>query len=226
MKEKRKRLGMLPHIFPAVLFLGIAFSLSSPAVAEEKPTLAILPLFVEKGGEPDRAAVCPICRGAYRKGEIEAGGPVVLKRLLYPKMESLNLFQITPVEKVDEILSPGKRQEMEQKPLSASLRLGEEMTVAFVLVGFVYRFEERVGSSLGVEKPASVGFDLHLLRLRDGKAVWEGRFNETQQPLSENLLRIKAFFRRKASWLTAEELAAVGVDEMLSRFPGLKELEE
>ncbi len=100
------------------------------------------------------------------------------------------------------------------------------MNVDFLLVGFLYRFEERVGSSLGVEKPASVGFDLHLIRMRDGKAVWEGKLDETQQPLSENILRIGAFLRRKASWLTAEELASVGVDEMLSRFPGRKELEE
>ena len=151
---------MLPRIFSAVLLLGIAFSLSSLAGAEEKPALAVLPFFVEKGEEPDRAAVCPICKGAYRKGEIQAGGPVVLRRLLHPKMEALNLFKVTPAEKVDEILSPRRRLEMEAKPLDSSIRLGKEMNVDFVLVGFVYRFEERVGSSLGVEKPASVGFDL------------------------------------------------------------------
>jgi hypothetical protein len=32
--------------------------------------------------------------------------------------------------------------------------------------------------------------------------------------------------RRKASWLTAEELSSVGMDEMLKRIPGTKELEE
>jgi len=115
---------------------------------------------------------------------------------------------------------------MEQTPLASSIRFGKEMNVRFLLVGFLFRFEERVGSSIGVEKPASVGFDLHLLRMRDGKIVWEGKFDETQQPLSENLLRIGAFFRRKASWLTAEDLASVGMDEMLSRFPGLSKIEE
>jgi hypothetical protein len=225
MKEKTKRPARLLFLVSGLL-LGATFSLLSPAGGAENPTLAILPLLVEKGEEPDRAAICPFCKGAYRKGEIQAGAAVVLRRLLHPKMEALNLFSVTPAEKADEILTPRRRQEMEEKPLASSIRIGKEMNVDFVLVGFVYHFEERVGSSLGVEKPASAGFDLHLLRLRDGKAVWDGRFHETQQPLSENLLRIGAFLRRKASWLTVEDLAGVGVDEMLGRFPTLKELQE
>jgi hypothetical protein len=100
------------------------------------------------------------------------------------------------------------------------------LNVDFIFIGFVFRFEERIGSHIGAEKPASVGFDVHLIRLRDEKIVWTGKFDETQRPLSENLLKIGSFFRRKASWLTAEELSSVGMDEMLKKFPDAKELEE
>jgi hypothetical protein len=96
----------------------------------------------------------------------------------------------------------------------------------FIFVGYLFRFEERIGSHIGAEKPASVGFDVHLIRLKDEKMAWIGKFDETQRPLSENLLKMGAFVRRKASWLTAEELSSVGMDEMLKRFPGPKELEE
>ena len=94
------------------------------------------------------------------------------------------------------------------------------------MIGILFRFEERIGSSLGVEKPASVAFDLHLFRLRDGVRVWDGKFDETQRPLCDNLFQIGSFVRRKAKWLTAEELAEVGMEEMLKKFPGVKELEE
>jgi hypothetical protein len=77
-----------------------------------------------------------------------------------------------------------------------------------------------------VDKPASVAFDVHLLRVKDGKRVWNGKFDETQQALSENLLKIGSFVRRGAAWLKAEELSSVGMDEMLKRFPSVKELEE
>ena len=83
-----------------------------------------------------------------------------------------------------------------------------------------------MGSPLGVERPAAVSFDLHLFRLRDEKMVWLGKFDETQRPLSENLLKIGSFIRRKGSWLTAAELASVGMDEMLGKLPGLQELDQ
>jgi hypothetical protein len=104
--------------------------------------------------------------------------------------------------------------------------LGKTLNVDFIFLGVLFRFEERIGSSIGAEKPASVGFDVHLFRMRDEKMVWRGKFDETQKPLSEDLLKIGSFVRRKASWLTAGELSSVGMDEMLKRFPGTKELEE
>jgi hypothetical protein len=141
-------------------------------------------------------------------------------------MEAMDIFTILPAEKVEEALSQSERREFELKPLRSSVQLGKTLNMDFIFIGFVFRFEERIGSHIGAEKPASVGFDVHLIRLRDEKIVWTGKFDETQRPLSENILKIGSFFRRKASWLTAEELSSVGMDEMLKRFPGPKEMEE
>jgi hypothetical protein len=149
-----------------------------------------------------------------------------LTKLLYAKIEALGKFRILPLERVEVVLTPSVSKEFEEKPLPLAIQVGKELNADFILVGYLFRFEERIGSRIGAEKPASVGFDVHLLRVRDGKKVWDGKFDETQQALSENLLKIGSFFRRKASWLTAEELSSVGMDEMLKRFPGPKELEE
>ncbi len=216
----------LCHLFLIFLVFGMAFILLAEGRAEQKPSLAILPFFIEKGEDPGRGAVCPVCKGVYLKGDILGSAPVILNRLLYPKMETRKAFDLLPSERVEKFFPPGRKEEIELKPLPSLIQLGREMKVDFLLAGFIFRFEERVGSSLGVEKPASVGFDLHLFRMRDGKMVWEAKFDETQKPLSEDLLRIGAFFRRGATWLTAEELAGAGMDEMLRRFPSLKELEE
>jgi hypothetical protein len=206
------------------LLLIVMWGLTLPWVfeikAEEKPSLAILTFFIEREG------VCPMCRTVFRKGEILPGSPNTLTRLLYQKIEAKGMFKVIPLEKVEEALSNWDRKQFHEKPMSSSIQLGKELNTDFVLVGFLFRFEERIGSSIGVEKPASVGFDLHLLRLKDGGEVWKGRMDETQRPLSENILKIGSFLRRKAHWLTAEELASVGMDEILERLPGVKELEE
>ncbi len=209
-----------------VFVLGMTLAWSVQLMAETKPNLAIFPFFIERVEDPGRGAVCPICKGVYRKGDISAGSQNTLTRLLQEKMEAMDTFKILPREKVEEALSQSDRRQFEIKPMRSSIQLGKTLNMDFIFIGYVFRFEERIGSHIGAEKPASVGFDVHLIRLRDEKMVWIGKFDETQKPLSENLLKIGSFFRRKASWLTAEELSSVGMDEMLKRFPGPKELEE
>lgn len=210
-----------------LLFIfGVFLSWRSEGKAEEKPALVVLPFFIEKAEDPERGTVCPICKGVYRRGKILPGSQNTLTRLLYRKVEAMGKFTVLPIEKVEEALSQGEKRRFEESPISSSIRFGRDLGMDFVFVGFLFRFEERIGSSIGVEKPASVGCDLHLFRLRDGKMVWVGKFDETQRPLSENLLKIGSFVRRKAQWLTAEELASVGMDEMLRRLPDPKELEE
>ncbi len=188
--------------------------------AEEKPRLAIMPFIIE------REAFCPVCKTVFQRGGVVPGAHHTLTKLLYQKMEGRGMFKTIPLEKVEEHFLNVERKLFEERPTSAAIALGRELGSDFVSIGFVFRFEERVGSSVGVERPASVGFDLHLLRIRDGKEVWRARMDETQRPLSENLFKIGSFFRRKAHWLTAEELASVGMDEALRKLPGQTELEE
>ena len=206
--------------------LGVILAWSAPLKAETKFNLAILPFFVERVEDRPRGAVCPICGGFYGKGSVLSSAQIYLTRLLQEKMEAMGTFKLLPQEKVEEAFSQSDRSHFDLNLKRASIQLGKTLGADFIFLGFLFRFEQRVGSSIGVDKPASVGFDVHLIRLGDGKIVWTGKFDETQRPLSENLLKMGSFVRRKASWLTAEELSSVGMDEMLKRFPGQKEVEE
>jgi hypothetical protein len=228
-EENRKRVQRREEMkkFLLLLFmLGMIFAWSDPLMAETKPSLAIFSFFIERVEDPARGAVCPVCKGVYRQGDILPGSQNTLTRLLQEKIEAAGAFKILPSEKVEEALSKSDRRQFGIKPMRSFIQVGKTLNVDFIFVGCLFRFEERIGSHIGAEKPASVGFDVHLIRLKDEKMVWIGKFDETQRPLSENLLKIGAFVRRKASWLTAEELSSVGMDEMLKRFPGPKELEE
>jgi hypothetical protein len=225
MKRVQRRWQMKKFLF-LLLVLGMILAWGGELRAETKPSLAILPFFIERGEDPGRGAICPICKRVYSRGEILPGSKNTLTRLLQQKMEAIETFKVLPIEKMEEALSHWDKKQFEEKLIPSSLQLGKELNVDFIIVGFLFRFEERIGSPIGVEKPASAGFDIHLFRLRDGIEVWQGKFDETQRPLSENLFKIGSFFRRKASWLTAEELASVGMDEMLKRLPSPQELEE
>lgn len=202
------------------LILGLIVFGISEVQAEEKPRLAIVTFLIEK------EVFCPICKTVFQKGEILPSAQNTTKRLLYQKIEEKGIFKVLPMEKVEEAYSHRERRIFEERPKSSSIELGRELGSDFVLIGLIFRFEERIGSSVGVERPASVGFDFHLIRVKDGAEVWRGKMDETQRPLSENLLKIRSFFRRRAHWLTAEQLASVGMDEVLRKLPAASELEE
>lgn len=75
----------------------------------------------------------------------------------------------------------------------------------------IYRFQERKGGNLAVDKPASVGFHMHLI---EGTIV--GRtfvFDENQKALSQDILHIGKFFKRGGKWITADKLAEEGIDK-------------
>lgn len=95
------------------------------------------------------------------------------------------------------------------------LEVGRRMGAELVMVGHLYRFREREGSSFAVSSPASVAFGLHLLNVADGRTLWSGHFDETQVSLSENAFQIGKFFERGASWITAEEMAASALKDMI-----------
>ena len=104
-------------------------------------------------------------------------------------------------------------------PRMLAVKMGEILGTNLVMAGNVWRYKERVGGSYGVDSPASVAFAVHLIHVASGKPLWSAKFEETQKSLSENLLSAKAFFERKGKWLTVNELAQYGVNEIFKKFP-------
>jgi len=209
-----------------LLVLACLLSVASAGRADPGPSLAVIPFFTQSHEDPTKGNVCPVCQRAARIGDIPPGALRSLTRLLNLKMEAQKEFLVSSVEEVEKHSELFRSELLQTKPVTSSTELGRALNVDYVLVGFLYRFDERIGSSLGVERPASVGYDLHLFRVKDGKMVWSGRFDETQQSLTDNLFKVGAFLRRKAVWLKAEELASVGMDEILTDMPRPEELEQ
>jgi len=102
------------------------------------------------------------------------------------------------------------------KPLrSLAVDFARELEVAYVVVGILDNYIERKGSAGGVERPASVGFNMYILHAPSGSVVFEGTFSETQQSLTENPAKAISFFKRGARWLSAEELSREGIKDIL-----------
>ncbi len=83
-----------------------------------------------------------------------------------------------------------------------------------LLVPQVTNWRERIGSTAGVESPASVALDFYLIDVKNERLT-RARYEETQESLIENLLTAKKFASRGGQWVTATRLASDGIEEKL-----------
>jgi hypothetical protein len=90
-----------------------------------------------------------------------------------------------------------------------------------VLTGVITRYDDRQGSALLVDQPASVAYEAFLISARDGEILWRARFDETQQPLLDNLLLAGRFFKGGGVWQTNDTLARIGLERVVKTFPGI-----
>jgi hypothetical protein len=106
-------------------------------------------------------------------------------------------------------------------PLYMAREAGRQLGYDAVMVTEVMRYQTRTGSAYGVESPASVAFSFKLLAVGSGRVVWSGDFDQTQQPLFENILKSRTTgsgFR----WLSAPELTQAGLTKKLNNCPYLQ----
>jgi len=191
-----------------------AQSASSPSQVER---VALMPFF--RGVQTysvQESLNCAVCTLAEEDSNVPDADRI-LTDLVQKALEKKFGYAAVPQSKVKGVYDAMPKDETKDTPLSLAQRLGRALGVSHMMVGNEWRFRERVGGSMGVESPASVAFLLHLVHVSTGAVLWKGTFNETQRSLSENIFDAPAFFKRGAKWLTAEELARDGVNELFRK---------
>lgn len=135
---------------------------------------------------------------------------------------SVRRIAVVPVE-VDSLLASDIPSEAAGFATSHLLDALKEQTVLRVvdspdadarLGGAIRRWSQREGGTTGVRRPASVWLVLEL-RDRDGRVIWNGTYEETQPPLSDDLGSLPRAWERGFRWVTAEELCEYGLRELV-----------
>ena len=158
---------------------------------------------------------CPLC-GATFMAEPVAGETA-------EKM-TVSLFNCMHKKQKYTLIPPGQARGVHSTILSQSItikikdmlqKIGKSFSADAVLFGYIYRWTERVGTEYSVETPASVAFGLHLVSTHTGSILWRDSFTKTQLSLSENLFDLSTFLKSRGKWLTAKELAHMGLKDMI-----------
>ena len=97
---------------------------------------------------------------------------------------------------------------------ASAVAIGQKTAADAVLLTRVLKYDERVGSSVGVNKPAQVHFAMWLYRVTDGKIIWQASYLFSDRSLSDNLLalRDRSPDAPARGWRTARELLRHGLE--------------
>ncbi len=115
-------------------------------------------------------------------------------------------------------LRSAKEGRVSQVSTDVAREVGRALGAQAVLGGIVYRWRERVGGPYGAERGASVGYELFLIDVDTGRLLWKWRFDKTQLPLTENLFDAETFLGAGGKWMTALELASLGLEKFFNQF--------
>ena len=185
--------------------------------------IAIAPFqAIDTGDHAVRIVRCPLSGTTFRACKFSGNPEKKIEEQFVKGLRPSEGYTITPPREVRGVYQRVSASSLEDSPLAILQKVGREIGADGIITGYLFCYRERKGFDYSAEKPASVTFCVHLIRVRDGVSVWKGVFDKTQSSLLENILDILPFMRGGGKWMTAEELSREGIRELLKGFPDVK----
>lgn len=198
---------------------------TKPLVAA-KTRMAVVPFQPVAPEDEASTAQCPICGSVNSSGSIVRGAEKIVEGIFTDKLKTLKDVDLISSEKTAGVYQRISAANLKQPLLQVIQKVGMELHADVLVAGYVYRYRERVGYDYSVERPASVGFEVHLISAKDGSTLWRGIYDRTQKSLMEDVFQASSFFKGGAKWLTARELTKIGVDEVFATLSGFETREK
>ncbi len=174
-----------------------------------------------KGTEPGLVQN-PITGSSFLAEPVSEDTVKDMNRLLFAKLMDEKLWTLVSPGQARGVMASiiDSDKKMEISPLEMLRSVGTTFEADAVLTGCIYRWQKRVGSDYSAERPASVSFDLVLVRPSNGAILWRSHFDKTQKSLFADLFDFDTYVKSSGKWLTAEKLADIGLEKLIRKMPG------
>ena len=209
-----------------ILVLLLVLPFSAKCVEADRPVvkrLAVIAFQPLLPAEGSAMVVCPLCSAGFSSGKIEKGAEKLVQESFIDKLRDFNKVKVLPPEKVMVVYNRVVKESLKKPLVDVLAQVGAELQADIIVVGYVYRYTERIGYDFSAEHPASVAFEIRLLNVKDGSTIWRGVFDKTQKSLMEDIFQASSFFKGGAKWLTASQLAKLGMDKIFETFPSFEQ---
>lgn len=226
-----KKYAIILRLAAAALFIlsttpiGYSQEENSPApIFNASSKIAVIPFFQGKfdinSDEPqDQLLTCEIDQLCFIRDDIMMGADKKLtdftQNVLAERLED----QLIPKGVVSAAITGIRPFGSKATPKSIAIEAGNSLGAGVVIVGSVWRYKNRVSAKGSTDQPTSAAFVVYLLDVSTGNTIWKNKFVKSQTALTENITNIKLVFKGGIKWLSADELAEYGVEEVFKEFP-------
>ena len=212
-----------------ILVTFLALSITAQAV-EKNAEIAKLPMRVAiisfqpliSAEEQGNTVICPLCGIGSSSGKILEGSEKIVEEVFVDKLHELKEVELIPLDKVQGVYKRIASESLKEPLLNILKKVGHELGADVLVVGYVYRYTEREGYNYSAKHPASVFFEIHLIKTIDGSIIWRGFLDKTQKSLMEDVFQMSSFFKGGGKWMTARQLTEQGMNEIFKTFPGFQ----
>jgi len=229
----------MTRFFLFVCYTAMVLMITSPAVGSDSPGtetpaeidlsaldfehIAVMPFIVGQLESPDGPNETPLSLSLRQinspRATLAEGAPSIMTRLVHTFLQVRFGEQLLPLAAATETYAAIVDNPELDTPRKLAVRFGTHLKADLVVVGTVWRFREK-----GVDKEmpgsqASVAFAVYLVDVASGRRLWRNGFDGTQKILSEDLLEGLKQARVDLRWVSATELARLGVKAAFRRFP-------
>jgi hypothetical protein len=102
--------------------------------------------------------------------------------------------------------------------LQTWLAVGNNADVDLLFVPLIIHWQERDGGEAGVARGAAIKVEFYLVDITRARLLKRSVFEEQQVGLTDNLLTVDKFFKRKGRWVSAAELTQEGIRQAIREF--------
>ena len=211
------------YYIAGLIFILFVIPAAGFSAEESRTRIAVIPfqsLMADTG--LGGSVSSPLSGAVFAGGKIVRGAEQIVEEIFINHLKGIQHIEIIELEKVEGVYRRVSLESLKVPLLEIIKKTGAELNADVVAVGYVFRYEERVGYHYSAEKPASTAFEVSFIRCRDGKIIWRSIFDKTQKSLMEDLFQIASFYKGGGRWLNAYELTKQGMDDVFKTFAGFE----
>lgn len=136
-------------------------------------------------------------------------------QLFWTRLKDRQDIAVLPPYESAKAAIPQTAESEKATPETEAASVAKRVKADAALIGQILVYQERSGGRLGANPPATVGFEVKVVAA-DGQVLWVGNYYERQKPMIQDFT---GFIQHGGVFVTADELAQYGVDEILKTFP-------